>query len=149
MKTNVKTYLAELKERHQVTDEQREKQAQRAEDLYRMNGFIVQYPGLLAHQLCAKLVEQLPKGYTFHSVLAQGIYNLLSMAKPQEIQDAELAEARMLAVTKLEEQSVARVQAELNEFMAEEEAKAVEAAQQKERQRIAELKADLIAEMAK
>lgn len=149
MKTNVKTYLAELKERHQVTDEQREKQAKRAEDLYRINGFVVQYHGLLAHQLCAKLVEQLPKGYTFHSVLAQGIYNLLSMAKPQEIQDAELAEVRMLAVAKLEEQSVARVQDELNEFMAEEEAKSVEAAQQKERQRIAELKADLIAEMAK
>lgn len=35
MKTSVKTYLAALKSRHQITDEQREQYAQKAEDVYR------------------------------------------------------------------------------------------------------------------
>lgn len=149
MKTNVKTYLAELKERHKVDEEQRQQYMQKAEDVYRLNGYVAKYPGLTSHQMCEKLAELLLQGYTFHSVFNQGIYNILSMAKPQELQVAEIAEFRALASAKLDEQSAAKIQSELDEFMAEEEAKAVEAAQQKERQRIAELKADLIAEMAK
>jgi len=149
MKATVKTYLAELKSRHQITDEQREQYAQKAEDVYRHSGYVEQYPGLMVHQLCAKLVELLPQGFTFHSVIEQGMYSLLSMAKPQELQESEIAEFRALAVAKLEEQAAAKVQAELDDFIAEEETRAVEAAQQKERDRIAQLKADLLAEMTK
>jgi len=149
MKATVKTYLAELKSRHQITEEQREQYAQKAEDVYRHNGYIAQYPGLTAHDICQKLVDLLPQGYTYHSVLNQGLYNVLSMTKPQDVQEAEIAEFRAMAVAKVEEQAAAKIQAELDDFVAEEEARAVEAAQQKERDRIAQLKADLLAEMSK
>lgn len=149
MKATVKTYLAELKSRHQITDEQREQYAQKAEDVYRQSGYVAQYPGLTAHDICQKLVDLLPQGYAYHSVINQGLYNVLSMTKPQDLQEAEIAEFRAMAVAKVEEQAAAKIQAELDDFVAEEEARAVEAAQQKERDRIAQLKADLLAEMSK
>jgi len=54
-----------------------------------------------------------------------------------------------MAVAEVEQRAAAKIQAELDDFIAEEEARAIEAAQQKERDRIAQLKADLLAEMAK
>lgn len=149
MKTNVKTYLAELKERYQITDEQREQYAQKAEDVYRHSGYIAHYPGLTAHDICQKLVDLLPQGFTYLSVLNHGIYNDLNMTKPQGVQEAEIAEFRAMAVAEVEQRAAAKIQAELDDFVAEEEARAVEAAQQKERDRITQLKADLLAEMSK